>query len=117
MSNVSNQIAILTALQTLITTIEADASVWRSGDPNLDAVSQQLLTTRLDLMIGNLLNNGSRAQANANAAARAAANNMLAHAVDPLYTALDTYMRQLAAQITVLNNPTSVGRRVHTANQ
>jgi hypothetical protein len=98
--------------------MESFAAQWRSGDANIDAVSQGLLTTRLDIMFSTLLNNGSRAQQATTNAARAANNNAGAGlAVDGIYKQIDDYMRALAAQIAVLQNPTATPRRSHTAGQ
>jgi len=68
-------------------------------------------------MMACLLDNGSRTQANAAAAARAAANGGLAQSVDMQYTLLNNFMLALSAQIAVLNNPSMVARRQHTAGQ
>lgn len=117
-SNTANQITILQSMQTLINNIESFASNWRCGDPNIDAQTVMLLTTRLDVAMGFLLNNGSRAQQLAVSQARSANNNAGAGvAVDIAYKQVDDYMRALATQITVLQNPAAIPRRSHTAGQ
>ena len=76
------------------------------------------MTTRLDGVMNVLLNNGSRAQQLAVSQARAANNNAGAGvAADIVYKIVDDYMRALSAQIAILQNPTSVPRRQHTAGQ
>lgn len=117
-TNTANQITILTSLQTLINNIETNAANWRCGDPNIDAASVTLLTTRLDGVMSVLLNNGSRAQQIATSQARSASNNAGAGvAADIQYKIVDDFMRALAAQIAVLNNPAQTPRRSHTAGQ
>ena len=117
-SNIANQITMLQNVQTLINNVEGFATNWRSGDANIDAQSQALLSTRLDVVMSVLLNNGSRAQQIATSQARAASNNAGAGvAADIAYKQVDDYMRNLATQIAILQNPTSVPRRAHTANQ
>jgi len=117
-TNTANQITMLQNVQTLINNVESFAANWRCGDPNIDNVSQMLLATRLDGVMNILLNNGSRAQQLATSQARAANNNAGAGiAADIAYKQVDDFMRALAAQIAVLQNPTSVPRRSHTAGQ
>ena len=117
-TNTANQITMLTNLQTLINNIESFAANWRCGDTYIDSVSQQLLTTRLDGVMTALLNGGSRAQQIATSQARSASNNAGAGvAADIQFELVDSYMRALAAQIAVLNNPTQTPRRQHTAGQ
>ena len=117
-TNTANQITMLTNVQTLINNIESFASNWRCGDPFIDSISQSLLATRLDGVMNVLLNNGSRAQQLATSQARSANNNAGAGiAADIQYKLVDDYMRALTAQIAVLNAPTSIPRRVHTAGQ
>ncbi len=117
-TNTANQITILQSLQTVITNIETNAANWRSGDPNIDAVSVALLTTRLDGVMAVLLNNGSRAQQLATSQARAASNNAGAGvAADIAYKQVDDFMGALAKQIAVLQNPAQTPRRSHTAGQ
>lgn len=117
-TNTANQITMLTNVQTLINNVESFAANWRCGDANIDAQSQALLSTRLDGVMNVLLNNGSRAQQIATSQARSANNNAGAGvAADIAYKLVDDYMRALAAQIAVLNAPTSIPRRVHTAGQ
>jgi hypothetical protein len=117
-TNSANQITILTSLQTLINNIETNAANWRCGDPNIDATSVTLLTTRLDGVMAVLLNNGSRAQQLATSQARSANNNAGAGvAADIQYKLVDDFMRALAAQIAVLQNPTQTPRRSHIAGQ
>lgn len=77
-----------------------------------------LLTTKLDGVMTVLLNNGSRAQQLATSQAHAANNNAGAGiSADIAYKLVDDFMRALAAQITVLQNPTSVPRRSHVTLQ
>lgn len=117
-SNIANQITMLQNVQTLINNVEGFATNWRSGDPNIDAQSQALLSTRLDGVMNVLLNNGSRAQQLATSQARSANNNAGAGvAADIAYKLVDDFMRNLATQIAILQAPTSIPRRVHTANQ
>jgi len=117
-TNTANQTTMLTNVQTLINNIETFAANWRCGDAYIDSVSQQLLTTRLDGVLTALLNGGSRAQQLATSQAHAANNNVGAGvAADIQFKLVDDYMRALAAQIAVLNAPTSIPRRVHTAGQ
>ena len=117
-TNTANQITMLTNVQTLINNIESFASNWRCGDTFIDSVSQQLLATRLDGVMTALLNGGSRAQQLATSQARSTSNNAGAGvAADIQFKLVDDYMRALAAQIAVLNNPTQTPRRVHTAGQ
>ena len=117
-TNTANQITILQSMQTVINNIESFAANWRCGDPNIDAQTVMLLTTRLDVVMTYLLNNGSRAQQLATSQARAANNNAGAGvAADYVYKIVDDYMRALSAQIAILQNPASVPRRVHTAGQ
>lgn len=117
-SNTANQTTILQALQTLINDIETYAANWRSGDANIDATSQALLTTRLDVLINVLLNGGSRAQQASTSTARATTNNSGAGiAADIRYRQIDDFMTALANQIAVLQNPTQYARRSHTAGQ
>jgi len=117
-TNTANQITMLQSLQSLINNIEGFAANWRSGDANIDNVSVMLLTTKLDGVMTVLLNNGSRAQQLATSQARAANNNAGAGIVaDIAYKQVDDFMRALSAQIAVLQNPTSVPRRSHTAGQ
>jgi len=117
-TNTANQITMLQNVQTLINNVESFAANWRCGDPNIDNASQMLLATRLDGVMNILLNNGSRAQQLATSQARAANNNAGAGiAADIAYKQVDDFMRALAAQIAVLQNPTSVPRRSHTAGQ
>jgi len=109
---------MLQNVQTLINNVESFAANWRCGDANIDASSQALLTTRLDGVMNVLLNNGSRAQQLATSQARAANNNAGAGiAADIAYQIVDTYMRNLANQIAILQNPTQTPRRQHTAGQ
>lgn len=118
MSNTANQITMLQNVQTLINNIESFASAWRCGDPNIDATSQALLATRLDVVMTVLLNNGSRAQQLATSQARSANNNAGAGvAADIAYKQVDDYMRALAAQIAILQAPTATPRRSHSAGQ
>jgi hypothetical protein len=117
-TNSANQITMLQNVQTLINNIESFAANWRCGDANIDAGSQALLTTRLDGVMSVLLNNGSRAQQLATSQARSASNNAGAGvAADIAYKQVDDFMRALAAQIAVLQNPAQTPRRVHTAGQ
>ena len=117
-TNTANQVTILQSLQSLINNIEGFAANWRSGDANIDTVSVMLLTTKLDSVMTVLLNNGSRAQQLATSQARAANNNAGAGvAADIQYKIVDDFMRALAAQIAVLQNPTSVPRRSHVTLQ
>ena len=117
-TNTANQITILQSLQTVINNIESFASNWRCGDPNIDNATVMLMTTRLDVVMNVLLNNGSRAQQLATSQARATNNNAGAGvAADYIYKIVDDYMRALSAQIAILQNPASVPRRVHTAGQ
>jgi len=117
-TNTANQITILQSLQTVINNIESFAANWRCGDPNIDAQSVALMTTRLDGVMTALLNNGSRAQQLATSQARSANNNAGAGvAADIQYKIVDDFMRALAAQIAVLQNPASIPRRSHTAGQ
>lgn len=117
-TNTANQITILQSLQTVINNIESFASNWRCGDPNIDAQTVMLMSTRLDAIMAILLNNGSRAQQLATSQARAASSNVGAGiGADILYRQVDDYMRALSNQIAVLQNPASVPRRAHTAGQ
>lgn len=117
-TNTANQITMLQALQTLIQDIETFAANWRCGDTYIDSVSQSLLTQRLDGVMTALLNGGSRAQQLATSQARSVSNNAGAGvSADIQFKLVDDYMRALAAQIAVLNAPTSIPRRVHTAGQ
>lgn len=117
-ANTANQITMLQNLQTLINNIESFAANWRCGDANIDNGSVTLLTTRLDGVMTVLLNNGSRAQQLATSQARSASNNAGAGvAADIAYKTVDDFMRALAAQIAILQNPTQTPRRSHTAGQ
>jgi hypothetical protein len=117
-TNSANQITMLQNMQTLINNIESFATNWRCGDPNIDATTTALLTTRLDGVMNVLLNNGSRAQQLATSQARSASNNAGAGvAADIAYKLVDDFMRALAAQIAVLTNPAQTPRRSHTAGQ
>ena len=117
-SNTANQITMLQNVQTLINNIESFASNWRCGDANIDNASQALLATRLDGVMNVLLNNGSRAQQLATSQARSASNNAGAGiSADIAYKLVDDYMRNLATQIAILQNPTQTPRRIHTAGQ
>ena len=117
-TNTANQITILQSLQTVVNNIESFAANWRSGDPNIDAASVALLTTRLDGVMNVLLNNGSRAQQLATSQARSASNNAGAGvAADIAYKQVDDFMRALATQIAILQNPAQTPRRSHTAGQ
>ena len=117
-TNSANQITMLQNMQTLINNIESFATNWRCGDPNIDAASVALLTTRLDGVMNVLLNNGSRAQQLATSQARSASNNAGAGvAADIAYKQVDDYMRALATQIAILQAPAATPRRQHTAGQ
>lgn len=117
-TNSANQITMLQNLQTLINNIESFAANWRCGDANIDAASVALLTTRLDGVMSVLLNNGSRAQQLATSQARSASNNAGAGvAADIAYKQVDDFMRSLATQIAILQNPAQTPRRSHTAGQ
>lgn len=117
-TNTANQITILQSLQTLITNIETYTTNWRCGDPAIDAASIALLTTRLDGMMAALLTTGSRTLQAGTSSARAANNNTGAgNSADIIYRRLDDFMAAMATQIAVLQNPTSISRRVHTAGQ
>ncbi len=117
-TNTANQITMLQNLQTLINNIESFAANWRSGDPNVDAASVALLTTRLDSAMTTLLSGGSRAQQLATSQARAANNNAGAGvAADIQFKLVDDFMSALAKQIAILQNPTQTSRRTHTAGQ
>jgi hypothetical protein len=117
-SNTSNQITMLQNVQTLINNIESFAANWRCGDANIDNSTVALLATRLDSVMLALLTTGSRAQQLATSQARSVSNNAGAGvAADIQYKLVDDYMRNLAAQIAILQNPTQTPRRVHTAGQ
>ena len=117
-TNTANQITMLQNVQTLINNVESFAANWRCGDPNIDAASQALLATRLDGVMNVLLNNGSRAQQLATSQARSASNNAGAGvAADIAYKQVDDFMRALATQIAILQNPAQTPRRSHTAGQ
>jgi hypothetical protein len=117
-ANTANQITMLQNLQTLINNIESFSANRRSCVPNKYAGSLALLTTRLDSVMAVLLNNGSRAQQLATSQARSASNNAGAGvAADIAYKTVDDFMRALAAQIAILQNPTQTPRRQHTAGQ
>lgn len=112
MSNSGNAITLLQSLQTFFTNLEADNL--RTGVPEIDAQTRALITTRLDIICGVVWDGGSRAQQNTKAAATAAANNGAIPAQDVTYRQLDDFVRAVAAQIAVLQNPTSIPRRVQT---
>lgn len=113
MSNTSNAITALTNMKSVITAAEAGSLF--TGIPEIDAETRRLLTTRDDLMLAVIFDGGSRAQQNAAATARAAANGGLAHAQDPQYWLIDLFTRAIDAQIAVLNNPAQTSRRSQPA--
>jgi alkyl hydroperoxide reductase subunit AhpC len=117
-TNTANQITILQSLQTVINNIETFAANWRCGDPNIDNQTVMLFTTRLDTVMNALLTTGSRAQQLATSQARSTNNNAGAGvAADIQYKIVDDFMRTVATQIAVLQNPAQTPRRVHTAGQ
>jgi hypothetical protein len=115
MSNAANAITALQNLKSAFTSVEAGGI--RTGNVEIDAQTRAIFTTRLDLFMIALFDNGSRSQQNATAASRAAANNGAVPSQDATYTQLDLFLRSIDAQIAVLQNPTQTPRRVHTTLQ
>lgn len=110
--NATNAVTALQNLKTLITSVEAGNL--KTGNFEIDQQTRALLSMSIGQFLGTVFDNGSRAQQNATQITRAAANNGVAPAVDATYTQLDLFMRSIDAQIAVIQNPTSVPRRVHT---
>ncbi len=111
-SNTVNQLSIMTSLQKCLQNVESFSANWRSGAPDIDAITVGLMTTRLDQTMQVLLNNGSRQQQLATSQARAANNNVGAGvAADIQYKIVDDFMKNLAQQIFNLQNPSATPRR------
>jgi hypothetical protein len=112
MSNATNSVTALQALQTLINDVEAGNLF--TGVSEIDQETRAILGTNIGSFLLAVIDLGSRAQQKATATSRAAANNGIAQAQEGVFLQLDQFMTRISTQINVLQNPASVPRRVQT---
>ena len=110
MTNAANSITLLQSIVTTLTTLEAGNLM--TGNLEIDNETRRLVATTRANLCSIIWDYGSRAQQNATQVQRQIAAGGAESSIAAEYKVLDDYISDLNKQITVLNNPTSVPRRV-----
>ena len=110
MTNAANSVTLLQSILTTLTTLESGALT--VGVKEIDDETRRLVSTARSGLCQIIWDYGSRAQQNTTQAQRQIAAGGAESSIAAEYKVLDDYISDLNKQITVLNNPTSVPRRV-----
>ena len=110
MTNAANSVTLLQSILTTLTTLESGSLA--TGNVEIDNETRRLVSTQRANLWAHIWDFGSRSSQISTHTARQTAAGGLEPSIDANYKVLDDYISDLNKQITVLNNPTSVPRRV-----